>query len=307
MGELSYRGGITESGGKLSADWRELFARHSDRFVLGSDTWINERWVGYDTIMQTYRDWLAQLPDDQAKRIAHGNAERLFGAKLEYLPEVGERFGLFKDDAGIVVGECPGGFALIQHPGVRPVGYARAALTAFLVAHDVAPFAAVDVTVAIGKGRLIAIDQAVMSRAQDVADFVRDRDGDGGAGVVDDKEGLLRLGADAGGEAAAGVIIDDQADDIGAFLVAQAPDVLERHLTVDQVVEMFEVFAAGFVVIDQLSVDQAQADVANAAVAKSLVGLLDGKLQEICRIANVAACGLAGIKQHQIDGNLLGL
>jgi Amidohydrolase len=83
MGELSYRGGITESGGKLSADWRELFARHSDRFVLGSDTWINERWYGYDTIMQTYRGWLAQLPDDQARRIAHGNAERLFGGKVE--------------------------------------------------------------------------------------------------------------------------------------------------------------------------------------------------------------------------------
>jgi hypothetical protein len=83
MGELSYRGGITESGGKLSADWRELFASHSDRFVLGSDTWINERWYGYDTIMQTYRGWLAQLPDDQARRIAHGNAERLFGGKVE--------------------------------------------------------------------------------------------------------------------------------------------------------------------------------------------------------------------------------
>jgi hypothetical protein len=26
---------------------------------------------------------LAELPEDQAKRIAHGNAERLFGAKLE--------------------------------------------------------------------------------------------------------------------------------------------------------------------------------------------------------------------------------
>jgi hypothetical protein len=33
--------------------------------------------------MQTYRGWLAQLPEDQAKRIAHGNAERLFGGKLE--------------------------------------------------------------------------------------------------------------------------------------------------------------------------------------------------------------------------------
>jgi hypothetical protein len=83
MGELSYRGGVTENGGKLSAEWRELFARHSDRLVLGSDTWINERWFGYDTIMQTYRGWLAQLPENQARRIAHGNAERLFGGKVE--------------------------------------------------------------------------------------------------------------------------------------------------------------------------------------------------------------------------------
>jgi len=83
MGELSYRGGISEGGGKLAAEWRELFARHSDRFLLGSDTWINERWFGYDTIMQTYRGWLAQLPEDQAKRIAYGNAERLFGGRVE--------------------------------------------------------------------------------------------------------------------------------------------------------------------------------------------------------------------------------
>ncbi len=83
IGELSYRSGITAGDGKLSAEWRALFARHSDRFVLGSDTWINERWFGYDTIMKTYREWLAQLPADQAKRIAHGNAERLFGGKVE--------------------------------------------------------------------------------------------------------------------------------------------------------------------------------------------------------------------------------
>jgi hypothetical protein len=56
---------------------------NSDRFLLGSDTWINERWFGYDTIMQTYRAWLAQLPEAQARRIAHGNAERLFGGKVE--------------------------------------------------------------------------------------------------------------------------------------------------------------------------------------------------------------------------------
>jgi hypothetical protein len=81
IGELSYRGGITEGGGKLSGAWRDLFTRYSNRFVLGSDTWINERWFAYDTIMKEYRGWLAQLPDEQAKRIAHQNAEQLFAGK----------------------------------------------------------------------------------------------------------------------------------------------------------------------------------------------------------------------------------
>jgi len=82
-GELSYRGGITGGDGKLTSDWRNLFARYSDRFLLGSDTWINERWFGYDTIFKEYRGWLAQLPADQAQRIASGNALRLFGLRRE--------------------------------------------------------------------------------------------------------------------------------------------------------------------------------------------------------------------------------
>jgi predicted TIM-barrel fold metal-dependent hydrolase len=80
-GELSYRSGITQGGGTLSSDWRDLFARHSDRFLLGSDTWINERWDSYADTMREYRGWLAQLPPDQARRIASGNAERLFGPR----------------------------------------------------------------------------------------------------------------------------------------------------------------------------------------------------------------------------------
>jgi hypothetical protein len=80
-GELSYRSGITDSAGKLSDEWRGLFARHSDRFLIGSDTWINERWFAYDTTFKNYRAWLAQLPTDQARRIANGNAQRLFGPR----------------------------------------------------------------------------------------------------------------------------------------------------------------------------------------------------------------------------------
>ena len=80
-GELSYRSGIAERSGKLSPEWRALFASHSDRFLLGSDTWINERWFAYDTIFNEYRSWLAQLPPEQARRIASGNALRLFGPR----------------------------------------------------------------------------------------------------------------------------------------------------------------------------------------------------------------------------------
>ena len=39
-GELSYRSGITDGSGKLTPEWRALFERYPDRFLLGSDTWV---------------------------------------------------------------------------------------------------------------------------------------------------------------------------------------------------------------------------------------------------------------------------
>jgi hypothetical protein len=79
-GELSYRGGITDGAGRLTPAWRALFEQHSTRFLIGSDTWISERWDSYDQIMAGYRQWLAQLPPAVAARIAHGNAKELFAA-----------------------------------------------------------------------------------------------------------------------------------------------------------------------------------------------------------------------------------
>lgn len=80
-GELSYRSGITGEGGKLTPEWRGLFEKYPDRFLLGSDTWISERWASYGEIMAGYRGWLKQLPRDVAAKIAHGNAQRLFAEK----------------------------------------------------------------------------------------------------------------------------------------------------------------------------------------------------------------------------------
>jgi hypothetical protein len=80
MAELSYRSGITE-GTALAPAWRDLFKKHPDRFLVGSDTWINERWASYTELITTYRRWLAQLPRPVAERIAFGNAQRIFAAR----------------------------------------------------------------------------------------------------------------------------------------------------------------------------------------------------------------------------------
>jgi predicted TIM-barrel fold metal-dependent hydrolase len=82
MGELSYRPGLTESGGGLSAEWKALLSEHSDRFLVGSDTWINARWAGYEGLMADARRWLADLPEPAAKRIAWENGAKLFGLPL---------------------------------------------------------------------------------------------------------------------------------------------------------------------------------------------------------------------------------
>ena len=79
VGELSFRYDITEDG-KLAPKWRALLLAHPDRFVVGSDTWVNGRWEQYAEIMAYYRSWLGQLPPDVAARIASGNGERLFPA-----------------------------------------------------------------------------------------------------------------------------------------------------------------------------------------------------------------------------------
>jgi len=81
MGELSYRPGLTCEGGRLCPEWRALILKHPGRFMVGSDTWINQRWSSYDETMRGYRVWLGDLPEDVAQRIAWGNAAGLFGLR----------------------------------------------------------------------------------------------------------------------------------------------------------------------------------------------------------------------------------
>ena len=85
MGELSYRPGLTcgddRGGGKLCPEWRALLLKYPGRFMIGSDTWVNQRWQYYDELMQGYRAWLGDLPVDVAKKIAWNNGAKLFGLR----------------------------------------------------------------------------------------------------------------------------------------------------------------------------------------------------------------------------------
>ena len=78
LGELSYRPGLTDADGHLSAPWKALFAEFPTRFLLGSDTWVNARWSEYESLMQAARIWLGDLPPATAQRIAWRNAADLF-------------------------------------------------------------------------------------------------------------------------------------------------------------------------------------------------------------------------------------
>lgn len=81
--DTSYRErDILDYSGNLNEEWRQLLERFADRFMVGSDTWINAQWASYDRLMATNREWLSRLTPETARKIAYQNAERLFGRKI---------------------------------------------------------------------------------------------------------------------------------------------------------------------------------------------------------------------------------
>lgn len=81
MGELSYRPGLTCDGGKLCPEWRALMLKYPTRFLIGSDTWVNQRWQYYEDTMKGYRTWLGDLPVEVARQVAWENGATLFGRR----------------------------------------------------------------------------------------------------------------------------------------------------------------------------------------------------------------------------------
>lgn len=70
------RGGVT-----LCPEWRALILKHPTRFLIGSDTWVNQRWQYYEELMKTYRQWLGELPADVARKVGWENGAGVFGVK----------------------------------------------------------------------------------------------------------------------------------------------------------------------------------------------------------------------------------
>ena len=75
--ELAMRTDVAP-GGALDPEWRALFVRHPDRFLVGTDTWVTSRWESVREASDTVQAWLRQLPREVAEQIAWQNGDRLF-------------------------------------------------------------------------------------------------------------------------------------------------------------------------------------------------------------------------------------
>jgi predicted TIM-barrel fold metal-dependent hydrolase len=66
--------------GRLLPEWRALFERHPDRFVVAVDSFSTNRWRRYGEVVEAIRAWTAGLPPALRDRLLHDNAARLFEA-----------------------------------------------------------------------------------------------------------------------------------------------------------------------------------------------------------------------------------
>ena len=70
---------ILTGDGTIAPAWLDVIMRHSDRLMVGTDTWVNSQWAAYEELIALNRQWLARLPRGIAERIAYRNAAKLFG------------------------------------------------------------------------------------------------------------------------------------------------------------------------------------------------------------------------------------
>ena len=80
--DLSFRTPENRDGG-VRSEWRALFERFPDRFILGSDTYTPSRWPYAPIYAGEARIWLQDLPEEIRLNIAYRNAESLLAARWQ--------------------------------------------------------------------------------------------------------------------------------------------------------------------------------------------------------------------------------
>lgn len=76
--DLSFRRDIYPAN-RFLPGWKELLLKHSDRFMLGVDTYIPSRWERINHTLAWYERMFAALPKEVANNIRYHNARRLIG------------------------------------------------------------------------------------------------------------------------------------------------------------------------------------------------------------------------------------
>src|SRR5262249_61979516 len=72
--ELALRTDVAP-GGTLDPEWRAVFVKYPDRFLVGTDTWVTSRWEIIRGYHRDVQGWLGQLPREVAESIAWKNGD----------------------------------------------------------------------------------------------------------------------------------------------------------------------------------------------------------------------------------------
>jgi hypothetical protein len=66
----------------VAPEWRPVSLEFPDRFMVGTDMYVTERWYDLPEHAAWSPAWLADFPPDVAERIAWKNAEVVLGEAL---------------------------------------------------------------------------------------------------------------------------------------------------------------------------------------------------------------------------------
>lgn len=69
-------------GFRLRSQWKEILIRYQDRLIFGTDPHMKKLWEKYPIMIKSQRLVLGQLPVEAATKIAHKNAEKLYGIEV---------------------------------------------------------------------------------------------------------------------------------------------------------------------------------------------------------------------------------